>query len=315
MVEGTPRFFNTAMELYNAQKYREGYTFVTEHAGDYPEYIDRSFSFRICFAAKSGELDLAEELLEDALDQGCFFSKKALREDEDLIPLQKREFFNRLVARDLNMLEDAQGNARPLLQILRPNHRVTDEKDRFLMSLHCNLGNLRRYLPLWEFIPRTDWLAAIPQSSQVGGSHTFVWDNKEIALKEVRDHYQTVLKHFTPDPQLSLMIGYSMGGHIALRAALEQTFPIRGFLLVCPAFGEVDAWMPMIEAAQGLGLKGYFLLGEMDEPVTTNAKAMQKILEQHGINAGVEVFAGIWHEFPPDFEQVFERVTREIFNE
>ena len=104
-----------------------------------------------------------------------------------------------------------------------------------------------------------------------------------------------------------------MGGNIALRAALEQTFPITAFLLICPYFGDLDGWTAFIEAAAAKSMKGYFLLGELDESCTPNALTMQKLLEGHGISSGVEVFPGIRHEFPPDFEHVFERVTHFLF--
>ena len=79
-----PSFFQQALELYEQGKYTEGYTLVTEHAAESPAYLQKSFYFRLCLSAKSGDLTLAEEILEDALDQGYFFSEAALRKEDDL---------------------------------------------------------------------------------------------------------------------------------------------------------------------------------------------------------------------------------------
>lgn len=310
---GEPEIFQKALKLYDEGKFKEGYTLITEHAAEYPDYMQQSFYFRLCLIAKTGDLAMAEEILEDALDQGYFFSEFALVKDEDLQALQGRGFYEKLVLRDLQMLNEAQKNSKPMLQIIHPIHEPHNAPTRFLMALHGNNSNLKRFLPVWEFVSRADWLTAVPQSSQVGGSELFVWNDQAIALREIKTHYQTVLKHYTPDPELSLISGFSMGGNTALRAALEQTFPISAFLLIGPYFGEIDAWIPLIEASANKGLRGYFLLGELDEPITAGAKAMQKLLEDHGIPCGVEVFEGLRHEFPPDFEQVYERVTRTLF--
>ena len=312
-IPGEPDLFENAMALYNEGKYLEGYTLVTEHAAEFPDFLHRSFFFRLCLMAKTGDLDQAEEILEDALDQGFFFSEFALRKDEDLAALQGRPFFEKLVDRDLLMLSNVQRNSKPLLQIIRPESGEHSMQTPFHMTLHGNSSSLKYYLPHWSFVSHTDWLTALPQSSQLGGTGIYVWNDAKTSLNEVKTHYQTVLKHNELDPQRTMISGFSMGGNIALRAALEQTFPITSFLLICPYFGELESWTPLIEAAAGKPMKGYFLLGELDESITSNARAMQKLLEDRGISSGVEVFPGIRHEFPPDFEHVFERVIHYLF--
>lgn len=312
-VHGEPEMFDQALKLYDAGKYMEGYTLITEHAHEYPDFIHQSFDFRLCLIAKAGDLTLAEEILEDALDQGYFFSEYALRKDEDLKDLQGRPFYERLVSRNLMMLDEAQKNSKPYLQILQPERKGHSATVPFLMALHGNNSNLKFFIPEWNFLPRTPWLAAFPQSSQLGGTNVYVWNNLEIASHEISTHYQTVLKHHELDPVRTLISGFSKGGHLALQAALEQTFPIAAFLLVCPYFASLDPWIPLIKAAEGRQLKGYFLLGELDESCNTNAKAMQKLLNEHGITSGVEIFTGVRHDFPPDFEHVFNRVAHSLF--
>lgn len=314
-VHGEPEMFDQALKLYDAGKFMEGYTFVTEHAHEYPDFMQKSFDFRMCLIARAGDLTLAEEILEDALDQGHFFSEFTLRKDEDLKELQGRPFYERLVARNMLMLQEAQKNSKPFLQIIQPEHGAHGTKSPFLMPLHGNSSNLKLFLPEWSFIPKTRWLAAFPQSSQLGGSGIYVWNNLEISQNELEAHYRAVLKHHNPDPAHTLISGFSKGGHAALQAALEQAFPIAAFLLVCPYFESIDPWIPLLKAAQGRPLKGYFLLGELDESCNANAKAMQKLLNEHGIPSGVEIFTGVRHDFPPDFEHVFGRVAHSLFPE
>lgn len=309
---GKPDMFDKAMVLYDEGKFMEGYTLITENAHEHPDFMQRSFYFRHCLIARAGDLTLAEEILEDALDQGYFFSENALRKEDDLAELQGRQFFEKLVSRNLVMLQEAQKNSRPLLQILQPHNPIGGNQP-FLMALHGNSTNLKYFMPTWNFITHTSWLAALPQSSQLGGSDVYVWNDQAVAMREIEAHYQRVLKHYRVDPQHTLISGFSMGGHIALKAALEQTFPIAAFLLVCPYFAEFDSWIPLIDAAAGKPLKGYFLLGELDESCNAKAKAMQKLLEEHDIPSGVEIFTGIRHEFPADFEHVFKRVAHSLF--
>lgn len=307
-----PSFFQQALELYEQGKYLEGYTLVTEHAAESPAYLQKSFYFRLCLSAKSGDLTLAEKILEDALDQGYFFSEYALRKEDDLKELQERPFFERLVNRDLAMLEAAQKSTRPLLKIISPEQKFRQLQVPFHMTLHGNSSNLNAYLSEWSFISRTKWLTAMPQSSQLGGTGIYVWNDQSVAMRELKMHYDTMLKHHHPDPQKTLISGFSMGGHAALRAALNQVFPITAFLLICPYFDDPDSWRPLIEKAAGTPLKGHFLLGELDELCTSNARGMQKLLKESGIACEVEIFTGMRHEFPPDFERVFEHVSETL---
>jgi len=74
---GKPDMFDKAMVLYDEGKFMEGYTLITENAHEHPDFMQRSFYFRHCLIARAGDLTLAEEILEDALDQGYFFSENA----------------------------------------------------------------------------------------------------------------------------------------------------------------------------------------------------------------------------------------------
>src|SRR5512133_595388 len=177
---GEPEIFQNALKLYDEGKFKEGYTLITEHAAEYPDYMQQSFYFRLCLIAKTGDLTMAEEILEDALDQGYFFSEFALTKDEDLQALQGRGFYEKLVLRDLQMLNEAQKNSKPMLQIIHPVPEPHNAPTRFLMALHGNNSNLKRFLPVWDFVSRADWLTAVPQSSQMGGSELFVWNDQAI---------------------------------------------------------------------------------------------------------------------------------------
>jgi predicted esterase len=305
--------FERALVLYDEGKFKEGYTLITEHAHEVPDSMPKAFFVRLCLIAKTGDLPLAEEILEDALDQGYFYSEKTLRTEADLADLQGREFYERLVARNRTMLEQAQKNSRPFLQLIQPGESKRSTKPPFVMALHGNSSNLKHFQPEWSFISQTEWLAALPQSSQLGGAGIYVWDDQPTALQELTAHYQSVARRHDLDLAHSLISGFSMGGQTALRAALEQSFPITAFLVICPWFGPSEPWVPMIQAAAEKHLKGYFVLGELDNRVNLNARDMQSLLDEKGIPSIVEVIPGIRHEMPPEFEQVFHRAVHFLF--
>ena len=101
------------------------------------------------------------------------------------------------------------------------------------------------------------WLLASAQSSRVP-QNRYVWNNQERALAELKQHYQKLSSERELDEEKIVLVGFSMGGETALRAALLQTIPAKAFILLGPGGPTIDApeeFLPLIEGAKGLGLR------------------------------------------------------------
>lgn len=305
--------FREAFTLYREGKFSEGYRLITSSHFEERESLQRAEYIRLCLAARMGDLELAESILEEALEKGFFYTEFNLKEDPDLAALQTRPGYQALVQRDLDLLQKAQQRARPELTLLEPERVQTGYPAPLLMALHGNNAGLQQSRTQCEFAVKSGWLTALPQSSQVAGEGVFGWSDHAKAQAEIKAHYAGIAQKYPLDEERTVIAGFSMGGYAAIEAVLRQTFPVFRFIGIGPYFGDLGPWQEWIRQASGHDLRGYLLLGAEDEPITTDALKFQKMLEAAGIKCKAEVFPGLGHAYPPDLEQVFERVVKFLF--
>ncbi len=304
-----PEVINTAYDLYMQGEVQQAYDLLTAAAPNHPEHAQRIFEWRFDMAAELGKLELAEEILERALDAGCFYGEFSLRKDEDLQGMQGRPRFEALVERSYLMLYRAQQSERPLLKVINEGD-ASRGRTPLLMALHGNNSNIDRFEGYWGSLKGTDWLVALPQSSQVNGKDIFVWNDLEIAERELIDHYLALTREYGLDPTRTFVAGFSKGGHAVIQAAFKQIFPIACFIAIAPYIPDVDEMLGLLKPGESEGLRGYFLLGGEDKRCTPGAARLYEALVKRGIPCGIEVFPGLGHDFPEDFDAALQRAIQ-----
>lgn len=307
------QLIDRAFFLYRKGDMQQAYDLLTEAAPRYPEREQRLYAWRFNLAARLGNLDLAEEIIEDALDSGYFYRNFVLINAEDMQALHGRPFFEALAVRNDRMLTEAQVYARPQLEMIN----VGIEQNGFtplLISLHGANMNLRQYRANWKFLAGSEWLVALPQSSQLGGRDVFVWNDLDAAERELSEHYQALRQRGKFKPEHTVISGFSQGGRVAIRAALKQLVPVNSFIVNCPYVPDLEEMTALLDACQNRGLRGYFLLGEEDPSCTPGALQLQQEFEKRGFKCAVDVIPGLHHGFPENFPDVFQRALDFVLN-
>jgi len=294
-----------AFFLYRTGEFQQAYDLLTEAAPRYPEREQRLYAWRFNLAARLGTLDLAEEIFEDAIDSGYFYRNLAVIDAKDLQALYGRPFFDALVARNNRMLAEAQVYTRPRLEVINAGiarNGITP----LLISLHGANMNLRQYRSNWKFLAGSEWLTALPQSSQLGGRDVFVWNDLNTAERELVEHYRALGKRAKLIPEQTVISGFSQGGRVAIQAALKQIIPVNRFIVNCPYVPDLEQMTALLDACQNHDLRGYLLLGEEDPSCTPGALQLQQEFEKRGFKCAVDVIPGLHHRFPENFPEVFQ---------
>jgi hypothetical protein len=98
-----------------------------------------------------------------------------------------------------------------------------------------------------------------------------------------------------------------------LQVALRGTVPVCGFVLLGPGgptTPDPDSLLPLIrqQRATGVELRGYLLLGELDDedPAETH-KRLAELLTENGIPCGFEIIPGVAHDYPENFGPIVQR--------
>lgn len=308
-----PVEFTQTYDLYLKGQYSEAYDLMTAVCDMYPAWQGRAYEIRVDLAAMMGKLELAEDILERALDLGYFYNDFVLRKDDDLKALQGRSRFEYVVARSFKTLADEQRKARPELKILEPD-KHPDVKLPLLIGLHGNNSNAQGFSNYWGYLTKKNWLVALPQSAEVAGKGLYVWNDMERADKDVPAHYRTLIQQYEVDEQKTIIAGFSKGGHAAIHLALKGFFPVNGFLALAPFVGAVEAWLPLLNDPDFKNLRGYFVLGGKDEHCTPGALLLKDKFIEYGIKCESEIFPDMAHDIPSNFDEVLQRALGFILN-
>lgn len=304
-----PQIFIDAYNLYLEGQYQKAYDLLTEAGPKYAGEESRVAEWRMDIAARLGKLELAEEILEDTLDSGFFYGEYALRKDEDMQPMQGRPLFEALVQRNFEILAEAQKRATPKLEIVNAGQAGKYGKP-LLMALHGNSSNVKRFRDYWGALDGSEWLVALPQSSQMNGKDIYVWNDMAVVESEIKDHFRRLIQENPIDPGRTIISGFSKGAHAAINAALQGYFPMRGFLAVAPYIADRDSMLPLLDSIENKRLRGYFLLGEKDDECTPGAMWLYEELGKRGFPCGIKIIPGLAHGFPDDFDGILPEILK-----
>jgi predicted esterase len=171
------------------------------------------------------------------------------------------------------------------------------------MALHGNTGSARNEVDSWEGITAEGWMLSMPQSSQMFWPGGGVWNDESVA--ELEEYYEQLSAEHALDSRRVVLGGFSMGGEIAMQAALTSSIPARGFVVCGPGGGPLSGGAEdcesLIQEARERGLRGAIILGEDDLAISQDGvRNLAAKLNANGIPCELSLFAG-GHFYPPDF--------------
>jgi predicted esterase len=302
------------MELYREQNYAGAFDLLTAEGPRHPgKEIDVSY-MRSCLAARKGDHGLAVEILEQAVEQGLWFGEMLLRRSPSWQPLQGLPDFERVAAACLDRQRAAQAGRPPAhYSALIPESGTPPY--RSIVALHGNGENPRKALDGWRAVVDEGWLLAAIESSQIVQSDGYVWDDTEVALREIQEQHAALAADHELSADHLVIAGFSMGGYTALRVALSGTIPARAFILLGPGgpdpgADDLGSWLPLIQEvrARGAQLRGYLLAGQDDDVTSVETqRRLAGFLTEQGIPCGFEAVPGVAHAYPLDFRPFIQR--------
>lgn len=298
------------MGLYQVQDFAGALDLLEREGEAFPEQAPNILYLRSCMAARLGRNEQSLALIRQALDRGIWYGEQVMRRSPSWEPLQGIPEFERLVD-ECKVLQDREVSGARLL-VLEPGEGCSEAQPcPAVVALHGNMMNGETALEGWRPVTSRGWLLASVQSSQAGMSGAFVWDDADVALRDVAEQYSALTAGYSIDRDHVILAGFSLGGETALLAALKGTIPVEGFMLLGPGGQRVDepeSLLPLIEQASLRGLRGYIFVGENDNLIEHDAlHTLAGLLNEHGIPCGLEAVPGIRHEYPADFGPYIDR--------
>jgi len=290
--------------LYDEKAYAEGLAMLEREAPHYPEQETRLNFWLMCFATLAGQPGRALSLFETALERGLWFPRAFLRNDPDLAALQGDTEFERLVGINEERVQVAEADVRPYREVLAP--AAGTPPGGLLVALHANASNVALQVDHWRPATRAGWTVLLPQSTQISGQDTYVWDDRAWAFREVLEHLGQVAEAQAFAPAQRVVGGFSMGGQLAPDLVLSGALPARGFICMGPYIPEdvFERWEAAFESAAARGVRGFILIGDLDAHCVPGAEGLYQRMLAHGMRCEIRRYLGLDHEFPSDFDRV-----------
>jgi predicted esterase len=300
-------FQTHAFQLYENKQYAEALEYIQENAARFPQHRAQTYNWRMCVLALIGQREQAVDLLEEALDQGVWWSEPVLTKDEDLVSLQDLDEFQRLVARSEAMHERAKSNI-PRSPLAFPPEGSAKKPHPVLLAMHGRNSFAAFEAPFWQSVNRNGWFLGMPRASELIDSEHSCWDDTPTAVQEVHRQYQQLQRKYLLDPDHLVLGGFSQGAGLAIRMSLTGALPAEKWIAVAPWLPDAEELATTLPESVKPPLgRGYVILGE-DDPLTGQFPTTAQLLDACGVDYEVERVPDLGHMYPDNFEQTLLRI-------
>lgn len=297
-------------QLYGEGKYADALAVAEKLAGEYPDQGARTAYWLICLQNMTGQSEQALQTFNDALVRGVWWAEFRLRSDSDLDSLQGNPEYERLVRRSEEMRQQAEAKAKPELLVHQPEGTGPFP----LLIVLGPRGNVPE-LDVRDWLPATKlgWMLALPQSTQMASSHSYMWDDRKKAFNEIEAHFKTLIETYLIDTDRIVIAGFSQGAVRAMELVMSQKIKAGGFIAVVPGtldLAELESW-----TSTGVNeVRGVLISGGKD-PRYEMFTQIKEIFAKHRIPLLFEHYPEMAHQIPNDFEPVLGKSLEFILME
>ena len=211
--------------------------------------------------------------------------------------------FQNMVAVCQQRFAEIQPTVHPALLVRQPAKQAGALP--LLIALHGNGENASVTLEYWKEITAQGWLLAVPQSSQIYDPDSFVWDDREVGIGEIRAHLALLSREQMVNQNRVVLGGFSMGSGQAVWMALNQSIKARGFVVLAPYLtsAELEALPTLLESQELANLRGSILVGEEDIKCLEVSRKVVEIMRAYNLPCELEIHPGPDHDYPPNFAE------------
>lgn len=283
--------------LYREKKYAEAADVLEKALDLFPDHL-RANSYNLALMhVKLGAVEMGIEALQKGLSRGTWYGKYDFLA-EDWTPLKENEGFREIETQNETLRLEAQKNTAPRLDVTVPGGYNPDRTYPLFIALHGGGENIDIFKPQWTSpLLQTEFIVAYPQSTQLIAPDGYNWtEDISLSLKEIRAVYDTVLREYPVDPEEVIVGGFSSGAVAALQVVFNDSFPVIGFVVLCPAKPD-DFALERVSAAQKRGVRGTLLTTERDGRLEAQ-KEMAEVMKGSGLLQEFIITPDIGHWYP-----------------
>jgi predicted esterase len=304
------QFRKGLLELYNAGKYEESAKLIEEN---YDRFPGQAWKMSYNMAAVCAHLeDYARgiDYLTLAHRKGQWFGVWAF-EGDFWTGYRELDDFNEFLTKNIEMMEEAQKNAKPKLEVVLPESAEEGKKYPLFIALHGGGENIEAFKPHWKSgVMEGEFIIAYIQSSQVASMEGFMWENQEIAKKELGEAYVKICADYPVDTTEVLIGGFSSGGYASLVATFFEAVPVKGFIILCPPMPD-NITSAEVTRARERGVRGTIITTELDRRVP-DQRRMADLFRDSGLQYQFIITPDVGHWYPDNLPELIDMAIAHI---
>ncbi len=288
--------------FYQEQKYAEAAALLEKALDLFPDHLRANTYNLALMYVRTGNIDKGLEALGKGLAGGVWYGKYDFFADV-WKPLKESDGFREIERRNEILRLEAQKNVKPKLIVTVPEGAAPGRKFPLFIALHGGGENVDVFKPQWTSpLLQKEFIVAYPQSTFLVAPDGYNWtEDVVLSLREIRAVYDKVLGEYPVDPDEVIVGGFSSGGVASLEIVLNDIFPVRGFIALCPA--RPDDFTPeKVTAARKRGTRGTILTTEMDGRLDAQ-KEMARVMKAAGLLQEFIVAPNVGHWYPDDLAE------------
>ncbi len=239
------------------------------------------------------------DTLETLIDKGYSISENIfnmIQLDDDIRYLQLKKQNEALVKK-------AKEEATLQYQVCLPKNYNEDKNYPVFFNVHGDGmdGNIQDQMRNWppDALLEQGYIVVYPQSSQTYCTNGHGWmKDKELARKEIKICFDEVCEKYSIDKDQVILAGFSGGADAVIDFSMQQVFPVKGFISLCPTKFIKSFTNEQMIAAKNKGMKGCILEGEKD--LVVEVKELVDELNELGFKCRYIVNKNVGHWVPDD---------------
>ncbi len=299
------------VRLSDEKKYAEAASILEKAVDAYPARLRANTYNLALMRVRLGEPEKAAGALELGLARGAWYGKFDFFA-ELWAPLKALPRFAEIEKRCEARRAEAEKLVKPRLDVVVPPGAVAGTKLPLFIALHGGGENVDAFRPHWTSpLLEQGFVVAYPQSTQLVAPDGYDWmQDVPRTLRELEDVHAKLVAGYPVDPGRVVVGGFSSGGAAALEVVAAGTFPVSGFVSLCPP-RPPGLNAEKARAAAARGVKGTLLTTERDGRLA-DQKEMAEVMRGAGLLVDFAITPDIGHWYPPDLAARIDTALRAV---
>lgn len=294
--------------LFEEQKYDDAVALLERSYDQFPQYNFELTVYALYCCRESKDYDKCLALLDEGLDKGYFYGLGWSGWD----PMKGYSQWDGILKRNEKNREKVQKDTRMEYKVFLPENYDKEKSYPMLIALHGdgNACNIEYFSKDWkpDGLTGKDWIVAYVQSSHGECTGGFGWTyDYGKSRSEIKEAYDLICREYSVDRRKVLVGGFSGGSMASLNLMMNDAFPMKGIVALCPNETD-DCTEDNIKKAAERGTAMVLLEGEKSGEVAFH-KELMTLAGKHNMRAEYIINKNAGHIVPRDFDMILEKAV------